>query len=263
MVCSIPVGEKLEEVMENAPVINFASTSPAPGAVPEEWDRYQKWLTEVYTPMFWMKIPGITRTDSYRIIHENPMYGLSLTIRHFDTFKEWEQSLKSPERIATSGDMEAWVKRRVREQIWTACYQLVKSFRSGPVLNDSKEDTKIENSTIMHIEAFHLRKEDEEKYNQWLNDYGFNSFIPLFVGLKGLKGYDFYRYTGFQGVYGGREWDYPLHISVLYFDTITNFENYEKSREFISYQKALRNVFPIGLNLRWYVQYQLVKSWRK
>jgi hypothetical protein len=249
--------------MDNAPVINFAGTSPAPGADPEMWDRYQKWLTEVYTPMFWMKILGITGTDSYHIIKENPMYPLSLTIRHFQSLKDWEASLKSPERIATSADMEAWFKRRIREQIWTTCYQLVKSFRNGSVSNITKEDTKNENVPILHLEAFHLRKEDEDKYSQWLNDYGLNSFIPLFIGLTGLKGYDCYRYTGLQGMFGGREWDYPMFLSILYFEKMESYENYEKSRELIAYQKAIRNIFPLGLNLKWHVQYQLVKSWRK
>jgi hypothetical protein len=42
-----------------------------------------------------------------------------------------------------------------------------------------------------------------------------------------------------------------------------SFENYRKSPELVAFQKAIRNVFPNGLSLKWYVQYQLMQSWRK
>jgi heme-degrading monooxygenase HmoA len=83
------------------------------------------------------------------------------------------------------------------------------------------------------------------------------------AGLPGLKGYDCYEHSGQKGLTESREWEYPPYLSIVYFKNNEAFENYEKSRELIAYQKAIRNIFPNGLNLRWYIQYQLVKSWRK
>jgi hypothetical protein len=60
-----------------------------------------------------------------------------------------------------------------------------------------------------------------------------------------------------------REWEYPDYISIIYFDDLAAFENYQSSPELIAFKKAICNIFPNGLNYRLYVQYQLVKSWRK
>jgi len=249
--------------MENAPAINIGGTSPAPGADIDAWNRYENWLCEVYLPFLLLKIPGATGADRYWIIKENSLYPSRITIRHFQNLKMWENSHKLSERIAVEEEMATWVKRHVIDYVWATSYILIKSFRSEPSDAPGVKDTKIENAPIMHIESYRLRPEDEEKYVKWLNDYGFNVLIPLFVGLPGLKGYDFYKHTGLKGISEVREWEYPIFLFILYFENVEAFENYEKSREFTAFQKALRNVFPNGLNLRWYVEYQLVRSWRK
>jgi hypothetical protein len=249
--------------MENAPVINVGGASPAPGADIDVWNRYENWLCEVYLPLLTSKIPGATGADRYWIIKENPLYPSRITIRHFQNLKMSENSNKLPERIAVEEEMATWVKRHVIDYVWATSYILIKSFRSEPSDSPGVGDTKIENAPIMHIESYRLRPEDEEKYVKWLNDYGFNVLIPLFVGLPGLKGYDCYKHTGLKGISEVREWEYPPYLSIVYFENVEAFENYEKSRELVAYQKALRNVFPNGLNLRWYVEYQLVRSWRK
>jgi hypothetical protein len=56
---------------------------------------------------------------------------------------------------------------------------------------------------------------------------------------------------------------YPQYLSLMSFDKIEAFENYTRSAELAASQKAMRNIFPYGLDYRWYVQYELVKSWRK
>ena len=249
--------------MENMPAINFAGTSPAPGTDIDVWDRYEKWYREVYLPLLTSKIPGATGADRYWITKQNCLFPSRVAVRHFQDLSAWENSNKVPERIAIEGDMANWIKRHVIDYVWSTSYVLIKNFRSetsGPV---SGRDTKIENAPFMHIESYRLQPEEEQKYVKWLNDYGFNVLIPLFVGLPGLKGYDCYKHTGLKGLTEVREWEYPTYLSMIYFENIEAFENYEKSRELIAYHKALRNIFPNGLNLRWYVQYQLMQSWRK
>jgi len=249
--------------MENRPVINLAGASPAPGADVETWNRYEKWMNEVYIPMVDMKLPGTTGIDRYLIIKENFLYPSRISIRHFQDLKTWDNSNKLPERIAIQEEMASWVKRHVIDYIWATPCTLVKSFRSEPAGTVGIKDTKIENAPIMHIEGYHLRPDEAEQHSKWLNEYGFNAFVPLFVGLPGLRGYDCFENTGLTGLTKVRECDYPQHLSILYFENIAAFENYEKSRELVAFQKAIANIFPSGLNYRWYVQYQLTKSWRK
>lgn len=253
----------MEANMENTPAINFAGVSPAPGTDVDVWDRYEKWLREVYLPLLTSKIPGATGADRYWIIKQNFLYPSRVTIRHFQNLNMWKNSNTLPERIATEQELATWVKRHVIDYVWSTSYILTKSFRNELSGAPGLERTKIENAPVMHIEAYRLRPEEEGKYVQWLNDYGFNVLIPLFLGLPGLRGYDYYKHTGLKGISDVREWEYPSYLSIVYFENIEAFENYEKSREFTAFQKALRNVFPNGLNLKWYVQYQLIQSWRK
>jgi hypothetical protein len=60
-----------------------------------------------------------------------------------------------------------------------------------------------------------------------------------------------------------RERECPSNLSIMYFENLKSYEAYTKSQELVIYQKALRTVFPAGLNYKWYVQYQLDRNWRK
>jgi hypothetical protein len=104
--------------------------------------------------------------------------------------------------------------------------------------------------------------EQQEKYNKWFNEYG-RVFVLLFMKTCGLKGYDYLKYSGFTSQTQARETDYPPYLSLFYFEDQKAFEHFEESHELVRFQSALRNIFPLGLNYKWYVQYQLVKSWRK
>lgn len=248
--------------MENAPVMTLAGTSSAAGVYSEIWERFKKWNEEVYMPLH-MTIPGRTGIDLYQMVKQSPEYPSELIVWHTKDIKAAEESFTNPERIAVAGEFTSWVKRRVIETIWNARYALIKSFRSELSNAQGKEDTRIENAPILHIEGYRFRPDDQDKYSTWLNEYGFSSFIPLFMRLPGIKGYDCYKKVSYKSLVEAREWEYPDFVSALYFQDMTAFENYEKSPELVAYQKALRNVFPNGLNLRWYVEYQLVRSFRK
>jgi hypothetical protein len=248
--------------MENAPVIGVSGRSNTPGADPALWERYQKWLTEVNIPIR-LKNPGVTGVDFYHIIEERPEYPSRIITIHFDSVKAVEDDRENPNLLALANDLSTWTSRRVLSALWSVRYVLRRGFRSKPVDTGVKEETKIENAPFMHIEAYHLPPEERDKYTRWMNDYAFNSFVPLFLRLPGLKGYDCYQSTSTKSVVQTREWEYPGFLSILYFDQKKSFDDYTKSPELLAFQKAIYNVFPNGLNLKWYVQYQLVKSWRK
>ena len=57
--------------------------------------------------------------------------------------------------------------------------------------------------------------------------------------------------------------EYPLHLSMLQFDNIDAYDNYTKSIELAGFRDHMKVPFPGGLDFKWYVQYQLIKSWRK
>lgn len=254
----------MESKLEDRPIITINGRSPTPGVDPEIWSRYQRWHGEVYSPMYFT-MPGRNGVDNYAIVKERAEYPSFITLIHTESIKFIQESLKHPARTALIGEAATWVKRHVSMFIWSTRYALIKSFRSEPLGTPAKEDTKIENAPILHIEGYRVWKEDQDKYLSWLNDYGFGSFIPLLMRLSGIKGYDCYKNIGstnFREV-ETRELEYPDFLSILYFEDEAAFENYTKSPELLAFQKAISNVFLNGLTLRWYVQYQLIKSFRK
>jgi hypothetical protein len=246
--------------MENAQVINMSFINYAPGVDPEVRERYQHWVRDVYVPVG-MKNAGRTGTESYQIVRESPEYPQSGSIVHYESLKALETILAFPESIAINEDRDTWNKRGIREGIWSATYELIKSFRSETGIQGGKADTRIENAPIMHIEAFRLSPEEQGKYYKWFSNFGYD-FVPLFVKLAGLKGYDFFKDTGFKTL-EARETKYPVYLSILYFENVNSFESYTKSHELVIFEKALRTIFPRGLKYEWYVQYQVVQRWRK
>lgn len=245
--------------MENAPVIGMGLVRIAPGVDEEVYKRYRKWATEVYQPMS-MKFPGITEIDQYEIARKSIQYPSTGAIYHIENIVALESGAKTPERQAIEEDINTWVKRGVAEYIWRAVYGLVQGFRSEAAL-PGKKGTTIENAPIMHLEAYRMTPEEQEKFNKWFNEYGGKVFVPLFMKTCGLKGYDYFKFI--RVLPTPLETDYPPYLSILYFENLEAFENFEQSPEQESFQSALRNILPLGLNYRWYVQYKLVGSLRK
>lgn len=84
--------------------------------------------------------------------------------------------------------------------------------------------------------------------------------------LPGLKEYGLYRIVDVRLPEMYRVKDNSVHprwLSILHFENMKAFEDYEKSRELAAMRGALRAPFPAGLDYKWYVQYELMRSWRK
>jgi hypothetical protein len=248
--------------MDVKPFITMIFNSATPAADHEISERYNQWANEFYLPLY-VKIPGVTGADRYAIVQPNPQYPEAGSFFHVESLGAWENVSRSPERLAINADLLAWEKRHVREYIWMAGYQLVKSIRSKIIESRENKDTKIEKAPFMHLEAYHLAPADRERFFNWFSEFGWNGCVPLLVKLPGLKGYDFLENAEIKPVIPVREMDYPPYLSIMYFEDKASFENYTHSQELAIFQKTMRNVFPLGLGLEWYVQYQLIKSFRK
>jgi hypothetical protein len=188
-----------------------------------------------------------------------------LQIFHYEDSAGLEVAQKSPEYSSEynslASEFSSWMKRGVLDFTWSAVYELLKSYRSESSNSEDQMDTRIENAPFLHLEAYRLTVEDSEKYNKWFIDYCSNIFIPLFVRQSGLKGYDYFEYLRISVF--NLQVEYPTYLSAIYFDSISDFENFEKSKELEVCRKTLRDIFPHGLKYEWYIQYQLTQSWRK
>ncbi len=140
--------------MENAPVISLSGQSPYPGADPVIWERFSKWTQEVYLPVN-MRLPQRRGLDYYHIVRESPVYPLGIAILHYENRAGWVEARKNPEAQSISNEFGIWMKRGVLDFMWSAVYELIKSYRSGSPNTEQKLDTLINNAPIMHFEAYH------------------------------------------------------------------------------------------------------------
>jgi hypothetical protein len=246
--------------MTEKPVINFSFINFGPGVEVDVQERYQNWVNVGWRPLG-KRSEGRTGTSFYNIINPNPEYPQQGSITHHESLKLLENNFNSPEIEAIRKEHDYWDRRGVRESIWRVAYELNRGFRQDPKAQGDRPGTQIENGPIMHLEGYRLTSDEQEKYENWLNIFGY-SFMPLFMKLDGLKGYDFYKKTDFTDG-EPRETDYPPELSILYFENIESLERYASSQELVVFQKAIRTVFPKGLNYKWYVRYRLTGGWRK
>jgi hypothetical protein len=248
--------------MENVPVITVSFSSGNLGADPEVFARYQKWVQEVYFPLL-LNIPEFRGMDNYDIFRPTLQYPDKGSIGHYRNVVDLENSRQNTERVAVTADVTNWIRRDIRDYAWSAAYELIKSYRSGSIHPIVNLETMIESAPFISLEAFDLMPEDEQKYFDWFDAFGSNIFLPLFINIPGLKGYDWYRYYGVGWFSETKERKYPKYLSIIYFENPESFDKFVKSTELATFFRAMRNVFPRGLPFKWYVQYQLVKSWRK
>jgi len=205
--------------MENRPVITMNAGSRYPGADPEVYERFLKWWIEVYGQVS-MRVPQRRQVDMYQILQESALFPSFLSIFHYEKYTDWVDGRKNPEATSISGEISSWMKRRILDYMWLAIYQLVKSYRSDSSNPEERLDTRIENASFLHLEAYSLKVDDSEKYNKWFVDYCSNVFIPLFMKQEGLKGYDYYKYVGISVFHNIYEKEYPTYFSATYFESM-------------------------------------------
>ena len=246
--------------MENRPVI-MASGVNCPREI---LDRYWKWQMEVYTPLL-MKNTSLLGVDYYIIVRESPLYPKFLGIRHYPNFNSYESSLKTQVRRDINQDIDASWTSHGRERVWLTLWHLIRSFRKeAATITVDKEEKGIAIAGLLHLEALKLSTEQQVQYDRWLNEFGYEVSIPLLMQLPGIRGYDCFKNTGWRSdMKDVRETDYPEYLSLVYFENLGAYENYEKSRELAASRKALKADVSGDPDFKWYVQYQLIKSFRK
>ena len=249
--------------MDDTPLIRILAIN----IQPEYEERYGNWVKEAYYPLL-ITVPGYKGFDYCQIVRENPQYTKILAIQHHANRSDMLKVRSDPKLIDVFRDMiTTWTSRS--EVIWFAPYQLMRSFKTEGV--DLRGDTtlKAESAPIIHIEGYAISPEEEEKYASWFIKWGYELYVPLIMKLPGLKEYAWYKLIGvdLKGLpdyYNPkRPVEYPLHLSILRFESIAAYDRYSKSIELAGFREAMRVPFPSGLDYKWYVQYQIVKSWRK
>jgi len=115
---------------------------------------------------------------------------------------------------------------------------------------------------LMHIEALNLEPAEHARYATWFNSAGYEVFVPLLMETTKLMGWDMFEWAvNVQEEYRVKE--YPKYISLLYFQSIEDFNDFEISPALAAFKRALKQILPGGLTYRWYVEYLLWYIHRK
>ncbi len=243
--------------MENAPIVHIGYLR----VQPEYAERFGKWLMEAYWPL-WMKSPLVRAVNRYQILKDTPEYPPTFTMMYFENFRAISNFWASPESVAVAEDFRVlWTKRG--EMGWGASYQLVRSFRD---CSPSVESPSVEDAPVIHLEGISLSSEEEDTYDTWFEKWGCEVYMPLLMKMPGIIDCRCYRLLHYDLPESFRVRDpaaHPTRLSVLHFENAEAYEDYKKSLEKSAFEGALSATLRRGLNYKWYVQYQLMKSWRK
>jgi hypothetical protein len=249
--------------VENARVITLNGTSRYPGADPVVWERFRKWQQEVYGQVQ-MRVPQRRQVDMYQSARGIPLFPAILRILHYENYAGYEESRKNSEAQSISSEYSNWMQRGIIDVTWSAVYRLISGYRSERYNSTEQADTRIENAPYLHLEAYRLPPEDTEKYRKWFIEVCSRVFVPLFLKQTGFKRYDFFEFVNIAVNYDSLLYkEYPAYLSIIYFENPQAFENFEKSNELEVCKTTLRDIFPGGLKYDWYVQYELLQTWRK
>lgn len=250
--------------MENAPIIRFGAIRPSP----EIRERFDQWFNEFYYPEL-IKVRGVTVIERRRIVKENPDFPLTMSVSYFPSLQAWGDYLKDPLRTTLFNDMRAtWVDRYGGEVFWDGQYRLAKSFGKEPLIaQEGNQGLSFESTPFIHIAGFRLSPENLARYATWLATTGYGIWMTLFLRVPGLKRIDCLEFLGIGSAYGKarpkQDPEYPPYVSVFHFDSLKACEDFEKSIELAAFREGIKASFPDGLDYKWYVQYQLIQSWRK
>ena len=251
--------------MENRPTIRIQGSR----IQPEYQERYTKWLLEVYLPLF-MKVPEMRGIDCYKITKQNPQYPPRVVMMSYANRIEQVKVRSSPIVADVQKDIRTtWMSRT--EVIWYPAYELIKNFRNQNVAITAGDLLNTEKAPILQMEGYSLSPEDREKFETWFTKWGYELYIPWLMKSAGLSEYSFYRLidvdlTGAPGRQYNtprRAVEHPSFLSILHFENLDAYERYENSVELAGFRDHIRLSLPNGLDFKWYVQHQLLKSFRK
>ncbi len=229
-------------------------------------EKYIKWRDGAYAPMLISTNTAIAH-EHYRIVHENPDYPLTFTLTLCRSLEDHLATGRSPEYAAYNKDIETTFGGRY-ERIWSTPYMLVKRLKNEALTYDKNKDYTPENAPVILLYGASLSPDEWDKYHNWFNDWGYPVYLPVLLKVPGVIEYSRWWLSNIRSRMPPKpniseDPKYPQDLSIIYFENLKAYQNFEKSREFAAFNKTLAAEFPNGLNLKWNVVYRLTGRWTK
>lgn len=221
--------------MESLPIVSMIARTFMPWEETRHNEYFERWFFKAYVPLLG-SLAGFNAVERYRIVKNNPDYPKYIQMWHVTNLKELQTFEKSPEFIAILNSMNANFPGT--DFRWWAQYYVVSSWGEKKP-TDSQKDVS---GGVIHIEGSNISHENDKKY------------FPLLIGTEGAKRIDRCRIVKDNP-------KYPSYLTIFGFNNIKEFGEWEKSRADAASPKDA-NTDSVK-EKSWYVQYQLMKSWRK
>ena len=106
------------------------------------------------------------------------------------------------------------------------------------------------NKPIINLMAMDCPPGEEEQFNKWYND----AHLPENFKCKEMKKAARYKRIGDDNTA-------PQYIAIYHFDSLKDFEEYDKSPQHLAAAKVPGR--PDGIRVRFRTQFELIKSWEK
>ena len=259
--------------MEGANVIFFDSRTYKTAEV---FDEYNKWSKASFGPMLMSTGNRLIGEMAFPIEEKLPSVR-TMAINHFKDLETYLTYMTTPEANAYIKDMQATWAGKYEQSV--AGHLVVRRFKGnqftpidqGDIVD---KDTRLkefssDNAPVVLLRGLGLTSDEWEKYDDWVNEWGYQVYIPLLLKIPGLIEY----YRCWLSNISQRNQkpkpstimnlEYPQDLSIIYFENLRAYQNFLKSKELEAYNKTLAAAFPEGLNYKWNNTFRLFRRWSK
>lgn len=224
--------------MDN-PVIDIVASSPRP----EDIDKLEPWYADVHVPML-MKY-GVISAERFKALTENPDYPAYLNMYHYANIRGYDERYSPQASAEISKDVQArWPNGYgIRWRVWYIEHRKWSAPGAASLGTDA----------VIHVVGVNgPAPEKDAEFNEWYD----NTHVPWLMKTGTIA--QSVRYRIMQP-----NKDYPAYLAVYYFENPKAFEAFSNHPERLAAIKELDEHWPNGIGRMWWVQYQLIKGWKR
>ena len=189
-----------------------------------------------------MRYEGLKAVERFKILTENPDYATYIAIYHYDNVKDMEGRSKSPSSADVAADMKATWPEGL-DISWRVAYLEHKKWNAAQLSPD----------TVIHVVGVNgPANVKETEFDAWYD----NTHVPWLMKTGTISQSVRYRITRPNK-------DYPFYLAVYYFDNQKKYETFLDHPERVAAIKELDEHWPNGIGRMWWVQYKMMRDWKK
>jgi quinol monooxygenase YgiN len=103
---------------------------------------------------------------------------------------------------------------------------------------------------VLNVVGSRCKPEEEKKFNKWYDEV----HIPMLMRFKDLVAVSRFKIIKESP-------DYPTYLAIYEFVSQSAYEAYQKRPDFPEAQADIKENWPNGLDIKWRVQYEFIRSW--